>query len=64
MDRFDYNIVHVPGKQLCTADTLSRSPTTTSGPVSLAFQNELEGFIRALVATFPASSESLRENSK
>ena len=60
MDRFDYNIVHVPGKQLCTADTLSRSPTATSGPVSLTFQNELEGFIGALVATFPASSERIK----
>ena len=26
MDRFDFTISHVPGKHLCTADTLSRSP--------------------------------------
>jgi len=55
MDRFVYSIVHFPDKQLCTADTLSRSPV---GPTSIAL---LERFIMgALVATFPASSERIK----
>jgi len=60
MDRFNYNIIHIPGKQLCTANTLSRPPTATAGLVSLAFQNELKRFIGTLVATFPASSERIK----
>ena len=28
--KFDYSIHHVPGKELYTADTLSRAPTETS----------------------------------
>ena len=31
LTQFDYNIEHVPGKQLYTADTLSRSPLPHTG---------------------------------
>lgn len=53
--------IRVPGKQLCTPDTLSRSLTTTAGPVSLSFQNEL---IVALVATFTASCKKIKQYEK
>ena len=33
LNRFDYDICHVPGKKLCTADTLSRAPIAEPGSV-------------------------------
>ena len=33
LNRFDYNICHVRGKNLCTADTLSRAPAEKVGHV-------------------------------
>ena len=61
LNRFDYDICHVPGKNLCTADTLSRAPTAEPGPTSVAFQNELEAFMDAVTSSLPASSNQLRE---
>ena len=60
MDRFDFNISHVRGKQLCTADTLSRSPISKAGPNSVAFENEVELFVKTVVTTFPASGKGLQ----
>ena len=56
MDRFDFNINHVPGKHLCTADTLSRSPVANS----VAFEKEIESFVEAVVTTLPASNKCLQ----
>ena len=60
MDRFDFSITHVPGKLLCTADTLSRSPVAKAGPNSVAFEKEIESFIEAVIATFPATKKCLQ----
>ena len=60
MDRFDFNINHVPGKHLCTADTLSRSPVAKAGPNSVAFASELESFVESMVNIFPASNRGLK----
>ena len=60
MDRFDFNINHVPGKHLCTADILSRSPVARAGPNSVAFEKEIESFVEAVVTTLPASSKRLQ----
>ena len=46
MDRFDFNINHVPGKYLCTADTLSRSPVARAGPNSVAIEKEVESLLK------------------
>ena len=61
LNRFDYNICHVPGKNLCTADTLSRAPTAKPGPNSIAFQNELEVYMHLISSSLPASSARLQE---
>ena len=50
--RFDYDISHVPGKYLYTADALSRSPLPTTGDSSA--QSEVEVFIEAVTSTLPA----------
>ena len=51
MDRFHFNISHVSGKHLCTADILFQSPVTEAGPNSAAFENKLESFIESVVNT-------------
>ena len=58
--RFDYDVVHVPGKYLYTADMLSRSPLQNSPDThTLAQQDEVEYFIQAVTHHLPASETHL-----
>ena len=52
-DRFDYSIVHVSGKSLYTADTLSRAPSTSDPDVGL--QEEAEAMMDTCVIYLPAT---------
>ena len=56
--RFDYDIEHVPGKHLYTADTLSRSPLSNTGDKTL--EELTEAAVDACVANLPASEERLK----
>ena len=58
--RYDYDIQHVPGKLLYTADTLSRSPiqTTANHP---ELEQDAETFVDACVANLPATSGRLKQ---
>ena len=57
-DRFTYSIHHVPGKDLHTADTLSRVPLPTS--TSSKDQEELAELLMAVhISHLPASKERL-----
>jgi hypothetical protein len=60
--RFDYDIAHVPGKLLYTADTLSRAPSS-SEENDTSLQNEAETMMEACIAHLPASTEKLNEYS-
>jgi transposase InsO family protein len=62
LDRFDYTIVHVPGKLMYTADTLSRAPATTCE--SLHLQELAEEAAEGYVEHLPASQGRLEEYSK
>ena len=46
MARYVYKVHHIPGKQLYTADTLSRAPVLTHGDSSL--QSEVEAFVNGI----------------
>ena len=61
LDRFDYTIYHVPGKELNTTDALSRAPSSVTGIVSQKFQTELGEFIDTITSLFPASKDRLEE---
>ena len=61
LDRFDYTIYHVPGKELYTADALSRALSSVAGITSQTFQNELEEFVDTITSMLPASSDRLEE---
>ena len=51
MMRYDYEIIHVPGKYLYTADTLSRIPNQPTEPDDSTLQTDTEALISGLPAT-------------
>ena len=57
LSQFLYDISHVPGKLLCTADALSRA-TTTHVPRDKE-EVEMETFVQAIVSSLPASTARL-----
>ena len=59
LSRFDYSVQHVPGKELYTADTLSRSPLPMTGYKVLA--DLAEAAMDATVAHLPASEQRIDE---
>ena len=63
LDRFDYSISYVPGKELYTAHTLSRAPTS-SDHIDERLQEEAEVLLDTCIAHFPASQQRLEEYRK
>jgi len=62
--RFDFAIVHVPGKLLYTADSLSRSPQESKAQESKSWNNlhdEVESYVNAVLVTLPALDQQLDE---
>ena len=58
--RFDYQISHVPGKHLHTADALSRSPVhQIPDAATLTQQEDVEYFIESVATHLPASKDRL-----
>ena len=54
--RFDFTITHVPGKELHTADTLSRAPLSR---VDDPLRKEVHAYVQMIVTGLPASEERL-----
>ena len=54
-----YSIVHVPGKLLCTADTFSRAPLSTSTS-KITPQDSPEHFIHTVISSLPAFESRLK----
>ena len=59
--RFSFTIVHVPGKELHTAETLSRAPVS-EGEDSReeAFHHEVKAYVNTVVDNLPATKERLQ----
>ena len=57
LERFDYDIVHVPGKYLYTADTLSQAP---SNQPDTRLQEEAEMLMEMCIAHLPAKQRTTR----
>ena len=55
--RFQYAIVHVPGKHLYTADTLSRAPSSRIDTSDLLQQTEF--FVNAVIQELPTTTKQL-----
>ena len=58
--RFSYTIEHVPGKDLCAADTLSRAPLPYVTAADKQFQEDVYLFVNQVVESLPAT-DSRRE---
>ena len=61
MLRFQFSIIHVPGKQLEIADTLSRAPEQVPNEQDLVFQRETTAFIDFVTQSLPATEGRLKE---
>ena len=62
LDRFNYNIQHVPGKEMYTADTLSRAPLTEQTSADSTLQQELaELCMLRAIDHLPAGSTRLEK---
>jgi len=57
--RFNYTMVRVPGKSLCTADVLSQSPIHTTSSSDLTFQKEVDAYVNLLIDNLPATDTQL-----
>ena len=60
LDRFDYRIVHIPGKEIYTADTLSRAPIS-SEISDLNLEEEAKMLMEMSIRHLPASPKRLDE---
>lgn len=59
--KFTFDIVHVPGKQLITADTLSRAPVKhTFTEVEKENESDVKVFVDSVIQTLPATETRLR----
>ena len=64
MIRYNFSIIHVPGKALITVDALSRDPLLSDSTDSLDLQELAETFISAVVEALPASNSCLEQIAK
>ena len=59
--RFQYSILHVAGKELCTADTLSRAPVCNPDPQSEQLQRDVSAYVNLVIDHLPATEKRLIE---
>ena len=59
--RFGYSIYHVPGKDICTVDTLSRAPVLTEDHTAEAFHKEVNAYVNLAIDHLPAPTKWLQE---
>ena len=59
--RFSFSISHVPGKDLSTADTLSRAPVSNASPSDEFLSEEADTYLQMAVQSLPATEKRLEE---
>ena len=57
---FSFTIAYVPGKDLNTADTLSRAPFNEGDNSKEALRHEVKAYVSAIVSNLPATEKRLR----
>ena len=61
MLRYDFSISHEPGKNLTTADTLSRAPTGQPQTKDDELKQEARVFVNFVIESLPATEQKLDE---
>ena len=62
MMRFSYSISHVPGKNLCTADTLSRAPLVKAlNQQEEKLENHVMAYVDSVIRYLPVTVDQLEE---
>ena len=61
MMRFSYTIVHVPGRDLHTADALSRAPVSAPSDTDFQLETDTDMLIGLTMATLPATDQRLKQ---
>ena len=64
LDRYDYTIQHVPGKELYTADTLSRAPVSKTSSENAVLEELAEMCMLETISHLPASFPTLQKYRK
>ena len=59
--RYSFHIIHVAGKALTTANTLSRAPLQLQSTDSCELQEVVEAYITAVIEAIPASTDCLKQ---
>ena len=59
--RFSYKIDQIPGKQICTTDTLSRTPNSEPDKADTDLQTEVNDFINIVMENIQATVEKLQK---
>ena len=59
--RFHFTIEHIPGKELITADALSRSPTSQATTDDIILNEQVSIYVNQIVNSLPATKERLAE---
>ena len=55
--RYDFTISHIPGKDLVTADTLSRAPVAEGTSLDQSLQEEVNAYGQLTLESLPASGD-------
>ena len=61
MMRFQFTIVHIPGKELVIADTLSRSPLKQSSKTDEVLQADFDLYVNLILNNLPATDKRLKQ---
>lgn len=60
--RFQFDIVHIPGKHLTIADTLSHSLIKQRSDSDKSLQQEADVYVDPVMSSLPATNECLQMN--
>ena len=59
--RFAYNVSYTPGKDLFTADTLSRAPSSTPTSHDAEFDEEITSYVNVVLKSLPVTDTRLKQ---
>jgi len=59
--RYNYKLVHIPGKQLVLADSLSRNPIEFDDGIDDNINKDMEAYINYVIGSLPATKSTLEK---